>query len=204
MGTAYLQLKRGKCNYRKGSRSGQPMCAMWKVTHGIRTDFDAVVMAIGMRSAIAREETDGFFYAGDVSHGPTTVVEAVASGKNAALEIDAYLKEQEKPAIAKPTKSHFAMPGYNRLPVSLETDFFGRAIHSPYLLSASPLTDGFEQMNKAYEHGWAGGIMKTAFDNVPIHIPSEYMFTFNALTYGNSDNVSGIHWTAFAVKQNSS
>jgi dihydropyrimidine dehydrogenase (NAD+) subunit PreA len=33
--------------------------------------------------------------------------------------------------------------------------------------------------------------MKTAFDNVPIHIPSEYMFTFNNLTYGNADNVSG-------------
>jgi dihydropyrimidine dehydrogenase (NAD+) subunit PreA len=75
--------------------------------------------------------------------------------------------------------------------VSLETEFFGRKINSPYLLSASPLTDGFEQMNKAYENGWAGGIMKTAFDNVPIHIPSEYMFTFNNLTYGNADNVSG-------------
>ena len=46
-------------------------------------------------------------------------------------------------------------------------------------------------MDKAYEHGWAGGIMKTAFDNVPIHIPSEYMFTFNSLTYANADNVSG-------------
>jgi dihydropyrimidine dehydrogenase (NAD+) subunit PreA len=33
--------------------------------------------------------------------------------------------------------------------------------------------------------------MKTAFDNVPIHIPGEYMFVFNPLTYGNSDNVSG-------------
>ncbi len=53
------------------------------------------------------------------------------------------------------------------------------------------MTDGLEQMNKAYEPGWAGGIMKTAFDNVPIHIPAEYMFTFNPHTYGNSDNVSG-------------
>jgi len=43
----------------------------------------------------------------------------------------------------------------------------------------------------AYEAGWAGGVMKTAFDNVPIHIPSEYMFTFNPYTYGNCDNVSG-------------
>ncbi len=158
---------------------------------GVRTDFTAVVMAIGMRSYFAREQVDGLFYAGDISNGPTTVVEAVASGKNTAIEIDACLKKQAKPEIQKSTKSYFAMPGYNPVPVSLETDFFGRKIHSPYLLSASPLTDGLEQMNKAYEHGWAGGIMKTAFDNVPIHIPSEYMFTFHELTYGNADNVSG-------------
>jgi len=160
-------------------------------SESVRTDIHAVVMAIGMRSYVAREQAEGLFYAGDISNGPTTVVEAVASGKNTALEIDAYLKKQAKPEVEKSTKSYFAMPGYNPVPVSLETDFFGRKIHSPYLLSASPLTDGFEQMNKAYEHGWAGGIMKTAFDNVPIHIPSEYMFTFNALTYGNADNVSG-------------
>ena len=160
-------------------------------TDVISTDFNAVVMAIGMRSNVAREQADGLFYAGDIANGPTTVVEAVASGKNTAIEIDAYLQKQAKPEIQKATKSHFGMPGYNPVPVSLETDFFGRSIHSPYLLSASPLTDGFEQMNIAYERGWAGGIMKTAFDNIPIHIPSEYMFTFNPLTYGNSDNVSG-------------
>jgi dihydropyrimidine dehydrogenase (NAD+) subunit PreT len=160
-------------------------------TDGIRTEFSAVVIAIGMRSSIDRKEVKGIFYAGDISNGPTTVVEAVASGKNIALEIDAYLKIQKKPEIQRTTKSYFAMPGYRHEPVSLETDFFSRKINSPYLLSASPLTDGFEQMNHAYKQGWAGGIMKTAFDNVPIHIPSEYMFTFNALTYGNADNVSG-------------
>ena len=160
-------------------------------TDQLRTDFSAVVMAIGMRSYVVREAVEGLFYAGDISNGPTTVVEAVASGKNLATEIDAWLKKQPKPEIKKPTKSYFAMPGYNPVPVSLEADFFGRKINSPFLLSASPLTDGFEQMNTAYEHGWAGGIMKTAFDNVPIHIPSEYMFTFNHLTYGNADNVSG-------------
>ena len=160
-------------------------------TDGVRGDFSAVVIAIGMRSYLAREQAEGLFYAGDISNGPTTVVEAVASGKNTALEIHAYLKKQEKPEIRKATKSYYALPGFNRVPVSLETDFFGRKIRSPYLLSASPLTDGFEQMNIAYEHGWAGGVMKTAFDNVPIHIPSEYMCTFSACTYGNSDNVSG-------------
>lgn len=160
-------------------------------TEGVRADFSAVVMAIGMRSYVARQEVDGLFYAGDISNGPTTVVEAVASGKNIATEIDAWLRKQPKPEIKKPTKAYFTMPGYNRVPASLEADFFGQKINSPYLLSASPLTDGFEQMNKAYEYGWAGGIMKTAFDNVPIHIPSEYMFTFTPLTYGNADNVSG-------------
>ena len=162
-------------------------------TETIRTNFSAIVIAIGMRSYIAPEQVEGIFYAGDISNGPTTVVEAVASGKNTGLEVDAWINKQEKPEIEKATKSHFAMPGYNPVPVSLETEFFGRKISSPFLLSASPLTDGFEQMNKAYEHGWAGGIMKTAFDNVPIHIPSEYMFTFNDLTYGNADNVSGHH-----------
>jgi dihydropyrimidine dehydrogenase (NAD+) subunit PreT len=160
-------------------------------TDTIRMDINTVVMAIGMRSYVAREQMEGVFYAGDIANGPTTVVEAVASGKNTALEIDAWLKQQEKPEVKRATKSHYKLPGYNPVPVSLEADFFGRRIISPYLLSASPVTDGFEQMDKAYEHGWAGGVMKTAFDNVPIHIPGEYMFCFNSLTYGNADNVSG-------------
>ena len=54
------------------------------------------------------------------------------------------------PTIEKATKSYFALPGYRARPVSLETEFFGRTIRSPYLLSASPLTDGLDQMNQAY------------------------------------------------------
>jgi dihydropyrimidine dehydrogenase (NAD+) subunit PreA len=46
-------------------------------------------------------------------------------------------------------------------------------------------------MDLAYEAGWAGGVMKTAFAGIPIHIPSEYMFTYSPYTYANSDNVSG-------------
>lgn len=157
----------------------------------LRTGFNAVIMAIGMRSALQREQVKGVFYAGDISNGPTTVVEAVASGKNAALQIDASLNNQPAPVINKVTKSTFTMPGYNPTPVPLNTDFFGRPIRSPYLLSASPLTDGFDQVTKAYEQGWAGVIMKTAFDGVPIHIPAEYMFAFGPYTYANADNVSG-------------
>ena len=157
----------------------------------IRSGFEAVIISIGMRSSIPRELVDGLFFAGDMISGPGSVVQAVASGKNAALEIDAFLMNKRIPQKQKPTKSYFLLPGYKSVPVSLETTFFSRSIQSPYLISASPSTDGLEQMNKAYEAGWAGGVMKTAFDNVPIHIPGEYMFVFNSLTYGNSDNVSG-------------
>ncbi len=160
-------------------------------TDSLRTGFEAIIIAIGMRSTLPREQVAGVFFAGDVANGPTTVVEAVASGKNAALQIEAWLNKQPAPVFDKPTKSTFAMPGHIPTPVSLEADFFGRPIRSPYLLSASPLTDGYDQVTEAYEQGWAGVIMKTAFDNVPIHIPGEYMFTFGPYTYANADNVSG-------------
>jgi dihydropyrimidine dehydrogenase (NAD+) subunit PreA len=160
-------------------------------TESLRTDFSAVVVAIGMRSVGPRPEGAGIFYAGDLKLGPSTVVEAVASGKNAALEIDSWLSGKALPGIQKQNKSRSPLTGYEALPVSLETEFFGRPIRSPYLLSASPMTDGLSQMTRAYEEGWAGAIMKTAFDNVPIHIPAEYMFTFGPGTYGNADNVSG-------------
>ena len=129
-------------------------------------------------------------------NGPTTVVEAVAAGKNAALDIDAFVfgrssKRSSIEAMTGPTKSRTVLPGRVMLPVSLTTDFFGREISSPFLLSAAPPSDGYKQMKKAYEAGWAGGVMKTAFDNVPIHIPSEYMFAFSRSTYANCDNVSG-------------
>jgi dihydropyrimidine dehydrogenase (NAD+) subunit PreT len=158
---------------------------------GQRLGFEAVVVAIGMRPTLPKPSVDGLFYAGDMLTGPKTVVQAVASGKNAALEADAYIKGEAKPLIEKPTKSYHVLSGYNPRPVSLAAEFFGRRIISPFLISASPSTDGYEQMRRAYEAGWAGGVMKTAFDNVPIHIPGEYMFTYSPYTYANADNVSG-------------
>ena len=160
-------------------------------TEGRRTSFTAVIVAIGMRSAISSQEGKGLFYAGDMLTGPKTVVQALASGKNAALQIDAYLNGKKKPVIEKAVKSYYVLPGYKPVPVSLSTEFFGRPILSPYLISASPSTDGWEQMKRAYEAGWAGGVMKTAFDNIPIHIPGEYMFAYTPYTYANADNVSG-------------
>ena len=177
-----------------------------------RPGFDAVVVAIGARPEMKPAAQAGVFPAGDVVNGPTTVVEAVAAGKNAALEVLAFLGEKGKaekvkgqkedetghrppatdhaPPRAK-VKSFAILPGFRRLPVPLDAEFFGRPIGSPFLLSAAPPTDGYEQMRKAYEAGWAGGVMKTAFDGVPIHVPSRYMVAFDETTFGNCDNVSG-------------
>lgn len=157
----------------------------------VRDGIDHVIVAIGSRSALPRTEVPGVFYAGDMVCGPSTVVEAVASGKNAAEEIDAFVTGREKTEFADRLKSVAVLPGYDFTPVSLAADFFGRPITTPFLLSAAPPTDGLEQMKQAYEAGWSGGIMKTAFDNLPIHIPAGYMSRFNDTTFGNCDNVSG-------------
>ncbi len=153
--------------------------------------FDVVVIAIGARGAMAKEDVKGVFHAGDLANGPTTVVEASAAGKNIALAVEAYLLNQPAPVVDKPTKSRTHLPGHILKPVSLESDFFGRKLRSPFLLSAAPPSDGYEQMKKAYEAGWAGGVMKTCFDGVDIHIPGEYMFQITKDTYANCDNVSG-------------
>jgi len=154
-------------------------------------NFDTVIIAIGARSEVAQAKEKGVFYTGDMVNGPTTVVEAVAAGKNTAAIVDAYIQNEKKPKITKNVKSRVTLDGKNLIPVSLETEFFGRKILSPFLLSAAPPSDGYDQMKMAYEHGWAGGVMKTAFDDVPIHIPSQYMFAVTQSTYGNCDNVSG-------------
>ncbi|MGZ4971975.1 MAG: FAD-dependent oxidoreductase [Limisphaerales bacterium] len=153
--------------------------------------FDVVVSAIGSRPQLAVTRKPGVFYAGDIVLGAGTVVEASASGKNAALQADAFIQQAPKPVIKKLNKSVALLEGVSSLPVSIEADFFGRKILSPLLLSAAPHSDGYAQMRKAYERGWAGGVMKTAFDNVHIHIPAEYMFVLGRSTYGNCDNVSG-------------
>ena len=153
-------------------------------------DYDMVVFAIGTRSEFEKINHERIFYAGDYVNGASTVVEATASGKNAALKVDALLFGKSTPTFEKDFKSTVALSGVIRRPVSLETEFFGRSIRSPFLLSAAPPTDGYEQMKKAYDAGWAGGVMKTAFDNVPIHIPSEYMLAYSDDTYANCDNVS--------------
>ncbi len=161
---------------------------MEETDHTLKTDL--VVFAIGSGSGRAPEEGDGLFRTGDLNHGPSTVVEAIASGKNTAELIMEYLEGIPGIAPEQPRRSVNTLPGILDDSLSLKTEFFGRTINSPFLLSAAPPSDGYGQMKKAYEAGWAGGVMKTAFDGLDIHIPGEYMFVLNDRTFGNADNVS--------------
>ncbi|MEK7766520.1 MAG: dihydropyrimidine dehydrogenase, partial [bacterium] len=132
-----------------------------KGTEQDRGDLNYVIIAIGSRPAFKPEGVKGVFFAGDVQNGPTTGVEAVAAGKNAGLEADAFLNGGKPPVFASRVKSRHVLEGRNMLPVPVGAEFFGRKIRSPFLLSAAPPSDGYEQMKRAYEAGWAGGIMKT-------------------------------------------
>ncbi len=152
---------------------------------------DMVIIAIGNRSNLNKIDNPNIFYAGDCVNGPTTVVEAVAAGKNVALQIIDALNQKKPVKFEKMVKSIVPVDGWQPVPVSLETDFFGRKIESPFILSAAPPSDGYDQMVLAYKAGWAGGVMKTSFDGLDIHIPAEYMFQITPQTYGNCDNVSG-------------
>ena len=154
-------------------------------------EFDLVISAIGSKPKLPVTKARGIFYAGDMVLSAATVVESVASGKNAAAEADAFIRGEARPKSKNRAKSRVILAGVPLHPVPLDADFFGRKILSPFLLSAAPHSDGYEQMCKAYERGWSGGVMKTAFDNVQIHIPAGYMFALTRSTYGNCDNVSG-------------
>ena len=162
-----------------------------KIESPVFREFAVVVSAIGSKPKLPFTKAKGIFYAGDMVLGAATVVESVASGKNAALEADAFIRGEARPKFKNRAKSRVILAGVPLRPVPLDADYFGRKIRSPFLLSAAPHTDGYGQMRKAYECGWAGGVMKTAFDNVPIHIPAGYMFALTRSTYGNCDNVSG-------------
>ena len=121
----------------------------------IRNDINSVIIAIGAKPTFDSIENPAVFFAGDCIEGPTTVVEASAAGKNAGEQVDAFLKKKIIPQFNRNNngcvKSTVQIPGYNFLPIDLKTDFFGFNLSSPFLLSAAPPTDGYDQMRTAYD-----------------------------------------------------
>jgi dihydropyrimidine dehydrogenase (NAD+) subunit PreT len=153
-----------------------------------RRDIDAVILAIGAKPGLWCERHPRLVYAGDLDSGPTSVVEALASGKRAGLEVHQMLAGAEEApcpdrgscADGMGCPKRATCPEWNRpaakggppggararagLPVPLATDFFGRPIASPFLLSAAPGGGGYARVKRAYEAGWAGGVLSAPAD----------------------------------------
>ncbi|KAL0205335.1 hypothetical protein P9112_000642 [Eukaryota sp. TZLM1-RC] len=154
---------------------------------------DIVVLALGSSPDVPNLP-ENVFVCGDSKTGPSTAIECVKEGKKVAAEV--FERLEGKPL--EYCKKNFCeegcaehIPGYSHQPISLATTTFGIPIRNPFILSAAPSTDGVEEVRAAFNKGWAGVIMKTAFHEVPIHIPNEYMACIDENTYGNCDNVSG-------------
>jgi len=159
-----------------------------ELPHGAkeRRDFDAVVVAVGGRAGLRREPHPRIVHAGDLETGPSSVVEALASGKRAGLSAHrliagddvatcpdrgscpegggacpkrATCPEWNRPASSGGTAS---APNATGLPVALDCSVLGRRLRSPFLLAPSPFTVGYAQVTRAFEAGWAGAVMKCA------------------------------------------
>lgn len=117
-----------------------------------------------------------------------TVVQASSSGKSAAEM--ALLKSGQRSSVEH--GRNVVLGGYEMVPADLKTTIFGvKTVPNPFVLSASPVTDGYHECKKALDAGWAGVVLKTAFDGIPIHIPNQYMSRMGDESHANCDNVSG-------------
>lgn len=172
----------------------------------VMRDFDRIVCAFGFvpsrdENGEAGAECENVFKA--LPKG--TVVQAVASGKECASAII------KKALCCEETVDY--VWGFNPSPVSLETVFMNTChAPNPFILAASPLTDGYTVSDEALKAGWGGVVVKTAFPHpeemikkgeTPIHVPMDYMGYFGSETHGNCDNVSGhpLQLSADAVRR---
>lgn len=159
----------------------------------IFTDFSRVFVAAGnVPVSFGGSRPLNCVFAGDHIRGASTVVEASAFGKAAASAFLRYFSGQPLKLDEQVRQDKSRVDGFDFMPVSLATSMFGIALENPFLLSASPLTDGLDECRRALNAGWAGVVTKTAFQRQFIHVPNAYMTKFGPQTYGNADNVSAI------------
>lgn len=142
-------------------------------------DVDYVVFAIGQKSELPsifiknicennKDESNFQFIGGthDFS-GPMLAVEACASGKNAAMQIDAFLNNKPIPEIDNQKKSNYPVFEINLLPSKLDVSvsFDGKnsiQIPNPFIAAASPFTDSFNAVEHLLKDGWAGVVINVS------------------------------------------
>lgn len=104
--TRVVKIKKTKTNYTifscKTRFNGTKLEDIPKTTIK-RPDFDLIIMAVGSK-ADPQKQMSKVIYAGDCVHGASTVVEAVASGKNAANEMHSLLTGQVEETVCPISK----------------------------------------------------------------------------------------------------
>jgi dihydropyrimidine dehydrogenase (NAD+) subunit PreT len=120
----------------------------------LTTNLEASVIIIAAGQALdntgkqllesIKSQSKVFHTGGDaVRGGGDTVVQAVADGKHAAVQI---------------LPNHPVAP---RQRISLATNFCGLTFQNPFTLSSSPVTNSAEMIARAYDAGFAGSYYKT-------------------------------------------
>jgi len=152
-------------------------------------DLDLVIVAIGARPSVVPKGVPGVLSPATWSTGPppwwrrSRRQECRARGarlarrgggtgdRERAGHIRGRRRSRGCAARVEPVrvKSTVVLPGFRRLPVPIGAEFFGRPILSPFLLSAAPPPTVRADV-QGVRGGVGRGVMKTAFDNVPIHI----------------------------------
>lgn len=142
-------------------------------------EYDQIVSAVGM-CPVPVGKTLNMVDAGEYELGASSVVESVASGKKAAMALIEQLGTDDREGFRS----------YIKEPMDLSCEILGFQAENPFVLSASPVTDGYERVRTAYGAGWGGAVLKTAFDGISIRTPSEYMYRADRLSFANCDSVS--------------
>ena len=121
----------------KENRRGPENFVVNKKESPVFREFDVVISAIGSRPKLPITKAKGIFYAGDMVLGAATVVEAVATGKNAALEADAFIRGAKPPANQEPRQEprgsgrHALLPRARSTRSSLAARFARRSCSPP-------------------------------------------------------------------------
>lgn len=124
--------------------------------NNVYSNFDFCVSAIGQFNKETPKESGKIFLAGQAKGKNCLAVQAVASGKNAAIRIHNYLMKQPPPDQPDDYQSSVNAFELNFPQISIKLPFNEKVISSPFIVGAGPYTNSIENCRKILQLGWGG------------------------------------------------
>ncbi|KAH0792642.1 dihydropyrimidine dehydrogenase [Histomonas meleagridis] len=124
-------------------------------------EIDYCVSAVGFTSTL---DENAKFSAGQSRGKAMSAVQACASGKNVAHQIDCYLKGEPIPEIPDFLNSTLQIFTPNMRPADISIEFLNKKLSTPLIAAASPLTDNLNAARNLLKSGWGGLVMKVVSD----------------------------------------